>query len=176
MDNKTIKILENIDYTEDQTLDKQKLLNLLKLTKENNINIFDDKKGKIKSKRKILQECTTTRNQKIERFVKVLDEKKEKTKSNNKIKILNDKFMKELESLENIVSYVNDKEFKIFKTISDTNMNGITEQYSTKQNISNSNNPMENSNQNTIDIENEIKFKINNKDNEYIEVFSNDPI
>ena len=78
MDNKTIKILENIDYTEDQTLDKQKLLNLLKLTKENNINIFDDKKGKIKSKRKILQECTTTRNQKIERFVKVLDEKKER--------------------------------------------------------------------------------------------------
>tara|TARA_E500000178_G_scaffold352092_1_gene414719 strand:+ start:3503 stop:4003 length:501 start_codon:yes stop_codon:yes gene_type:complete len=166
MDNKTIKILENIDYTEDQTLNKQKLLNLLKLTKENNINIFDEKKGKIKSKRKILQECTSTRNQKIERFVKVLDEKKEKTKSNTKIKILNDKFMKELESLENIVSYVNDKEFKIFKTISETNMN-----------TSNSNNPIENSYQkDTIDIENEIKFKINSKENEFIEVFSNDPI
>ena len=51
MDNKTIKILENIDSTDNQTLDKQKLLNLLKLTKENNINIFDDKKGKIKSKK-----------------------------------------------------------------------------------------------------------------------------
>ena len=166
MDNKTIKILENIDYTQDQTLDKQKLLNLLKLTKENNINIFDEKKGKIKSKRKILQECTSTRNQKIERFVKVLDEKKEKTKSNTKIKILNDKFMKELESLENIVSYVNDKEFKIFKTISETNMN-----------TSNSNNPIENCYQkDTVDIENEIKFKINSKDNEFIEVFSNDPI
>jgi len=172
MDNKTIKILENIDSTDNQTLDKQKLLNLLKLTKENNINIFDDKKGKIKSKRKILQECTSTRNQKIERFVKVLDEKKEKTKSNTKIKILNDKFMKELESLENIINYVNDKEFKIFKTISETNMNVVSDQHSSKQD-----NHIENCNQkNTNDIDNEIKFKINNRDNEYIEVFSNDPI
>ena len=59
--------------------------------------------------------------------------KKEKTKSNTKIKILNDKFMKELESLENIINYVNDKEFKIFKTISETNINVVSDQHSSKQ-------------------------------------------
>ena len=80
MDNKTIKILENIDSTDNQTLDKQKLLNLLKLTKENNINIFDDKKEKLKVKGKFYKNVHLQEIKKIERFVKVLDEKKRKNK------------------------------------------------------------------------------------------------
>ena len=154
MDNKTIKILENIDSKSDNQIDKKKLLNLLKLTKENNIEIFDDKKGKIKSKRKIIQECTLSRNSKIDTFVKVLDEKKNKTKSNTKIKILNDSFMKELESIDNIVKYVNDSDFKILKNISDTKPK---KELNSPENLFNDG------------------FKINDKKEEFIEIFSNEP-
>tara|TARA_Y100000813_G_scaffold141722_1_gene102999 strand:- start:138 stop:605 length:468 start_codon:yes stop_codon:yes gene_type:complete len=154
MDNKTIKILENIDSKSDNQIDKEKLLNLLKLTKENNIELFDDKKGKIKSKRKIIQECTLSRNNKIDTFVKVLDEKKNKTKSNTKIKILNDSFMKELESIDNIVKYVNDSDFKILKNISDTKPK---KELNSPENLFNDG------------------FKINDKKEEFIEVFSNEP-
>lgn len=153
MDNKTIKILETIDSTQEPLLDKNKLLNLIQLSKQNNIQLFDENKGKIKSKRKILEDCTACRNNKIDSHVKNLDEKKNRTKSNNKIKILNDNFNKELESLENIVKYVKDNDFKILKNISETNI---------------------------LDTENElmeihikpIKNKVEN--NEYIEIFSND--
>lgn len=154
MDNKTIKILENIDSKSDNHIDKEKLLNLLKLTKENNIEIFDDKKGKIKSKRKIIQECTLSRNNKIDTFVRVLDEKKNKTKSNTKIKILNDSFMKELESIDNIVKYVNDSDFKILKNISDTKPK---KELNSPENLFNDG------------------FKINDKKEEFIEIFSNEP-
>lgn len=154
MDNKTIKILENIDSKSDNHFDKEKLLNLLKLTKENNIEIFDDKKGKIKSKRKIIQECTLSRNNKIDTFVRVLDEKKNKTKSNTKIKILNDSFMKELESIDNIVKYVNDSDFKILKNISDTKPK---KELNSPENLFNDG------------------FKINDKKEEFIEIFSNEP-
>lgn len=154
MDNKTIKILENIDSKSDNQIDKKKLLNLLKLTKENNIELFDDKKGKIKSKRKIIQECTLSRNNKIDTFVRVLDEKKNKTKSNTKIKILNDSFMKELESIDNIVKYVNDSDFKILKNISDTKPKKVL---NSPENLFNDG------------------FKINDKKEEFIEIFSNEP-
>jgi hypothetical protein len=127
MDNKTIKILETIDIEESNNqnpiLNKQKLLNLFELTKKNNIELFDDKKGKIKSKRKIIEECKSSRSQKIEKFVKILDEKKNINKSTSKIKILNDNFLNELESIENIVKYVNDQDFKILKEISESNDN-----------------------------------------------------
>lgn len=145
MDNKTIKILETIDSNPKPLLDKEKLLNLLELTKQNNINLFDDKKGKIKSKRKIIQECKESRTSKIENFVRVLDDKK-KNKSNNKIKILNDNFMKELESIENIVKYVNDNEFKVLKDLSDTKEN----------------------------CESKKEINKNHKEEEYIEIFSNE--
>tara|TARA_B100001093_G_C26010982_1_gene669710 strand:+ start:51 stop:518 length:468 start_codon:yes stop_codon:yes gene_type:complete len=154
MDNKTIKILENIDSKSDNQIDKEKLLNLLKLTKENNIELFDDKKGKIKSKRKIIQECTLSRNNKIDTFVRVLDEKKNKTKSNTKIKILNDSFMKELESIDNIVKYVNDSDFKVLKNISDTKPKKVL---NSPENLFNDG------------------FKINDKKEEFIEIFSNEP-
>ena len=154
MDNKTIKILENIDSKSDNQIDKEKLLNLLKLTKENNIELFDDKRGKIKSKRKIIQECTLSRNNKIDTFVRVLDEKKNKTKSNTKIKILNDSFMKELESIDNIVKYVNDSDFKILKNISDTKPK---KELNSPENLFNDG------------------FKINDKKEEFIEIFSNEP-
>lgn len=157
MDNKTIKILETIDLNPEPLLDKQKLLNLIKLSKQNNIQLFDENRGKIKSKRKILEDCTACRNNKIDSYVKDLDEKKNKTKSTNKIKILNDNFTKELESLENIVKYVNDTDFKILKNISETNKT------------------------NNLDSDNEIKdlqsklSKNNQPKNDYIEIFSNDP-
>ena len=70
MDNKTIKILETIDSNPEPLLDKQKLLNLIKLSKQNNIQLFDENRGKIKSKRKILEDCTACRNNKIDSYVK----------------------------------------------------------------------------------------------------------
>ena len=155
MDNKTIKILETIDSNPEPLLDKQKLLNLIQLSKQNNIQLFDENRGKIKSKRKILEDCTACRNNKIDSYVKNLDEKKNRTKSNNKIKILNDNFNKELESLENIVKYVNDNDFKILKNISETKK---------------------------LDSENELMnirikpFKNKSDKNEYIEIFSNETI
>ena len=69
-----------------------------------------------------------------------------KRKSNNKIKILNDNFMKELESIENIVKYVNDNEFKVLKDLSDTKEN----------------------------CESKKEINKNHKEEEYIEIFSNE--
>ena len=129
MDNKTIKILSNNSLIKDETIetnmskpliDKSKLLNLLELSKVNKVKIFDDKKGKIRSKRQIIDDCIAVRNQKIDSYVKNLDEKKNKTKTNTKIKILNDNFMKELHSIETMVNSVNTNNLKALKTISDS--------------------------------------------------------
>jgi hypothetical protein len=129
MDNKTIKILSNNSLIKDETIetnmskpliDKSKLLNLLELSKVNKVKIFDDKKGKIRSKRQIIDDCIAVRNQKIDSYVKNLDEKKNKTKTNTKIKILNDNFMKELHSIESMVNSVNTNNLKALKTISDS--------------------------------------------------------
>ena len=152
MDNKTIKILSNNSLIEDNTIetkespliDKSKLLNLLELSKANKVKIFDDKKGKIRSKRQIIDDCIAVRNQKIDNYVKNLDEKKNKTKTNTKIKILNDNFMKELQSIETMVNSVNTHNLKALKTVSDS------------------------------PLKDEVIKKPNKTDNTFIEIYSND--
>jgi len=152
MDNKTIKILSNnsliehntIETKESPLIDKSKLLNLLELSKANKVKIFDDKKGKIRSKRQIIDDCIAVRNQKIDNNVKNLDEKKNKTKTNTKIKILNDNFMKELQSIETMVNSVNTHNLKALKTVSDS------------------------------PLKDEVIKKPNKTDNTFIEIYSND--
>ena len=178
MDNKTIKILENIDLNIEPSLDKDKLLNLFELSKKNNINIFDEKKGKIKSKRKIIQECNNHKTKRIDTFIKVLDKKNNsKNKSTTKIKILNDQFMKELESIEGIIEYVNNSDFKILKDLSESKIDD------TKQNQRNSSDNInldKNNNKKLEENKNVIKKiikdskDVNGESLDYIEIYSND--
>jgi len=70
--------------------------------------------------------------------------KKNKTKTNTKIKILNDNFMKELQSIETMVNSVNTHNLKALKTVSDS------------------------------PLKDEVIKKPNKTDNTFIEIYSND--
>lgn len=178
MDNKTIKILnyfneidkkEKIDKEEikpiipeksNHTLDIDKIKNLLELSIKNDIKLFDEFKNyKIKSKRKIIAECKEHRKNKINQYVKTLDKKK--TPNNSKIKILNDKFLQELESLENIIQAVNDdNNLNFIKNFSESNAINQKDLKSDSPNL----------------IFDEINFDSEEKKSseDYIEIFSND--
>lgn len=164
MDNKTIKILNyfsNFEKKEEtpnlddeiSDLEKTKIKNILELSIKNDIKLFDEKKNyKIKSKRNIIKECNNHKEDKINNFVHKID--KSKKKKTSKIKILNDEFLKELESLESMITVVNNNDFKLLKNISESNI------------CSDSKNENTNS---------DILSDSSNKDKDiYIEIFSND--
>ena len=109
-DNKNI--IKISDYYKDFDIpeiyyNNNNLRNLLELTVENDIHIFssNNKKLKIKSKKKILKECNNKKKIKLKEFSKELDDYNTNTVDINSsyLEGTNNKYINNIKSIDNII-------------------------------------------------------------------------
>tara|TARA_E500000178_G_C16633609_1_gene578800 strand:- start:38 stop:457 length:420 start_codon:yes stop_codon:yes gene_type:complete len=89
---------------------KESVRNLLQLSADNNLNLFNNKNRKIKtkSKKKIVKECEQLKKIKIAELSKELNKfKKDQSINSEKILETNNKFLNNLESIDSIINIVN---------------------------------------------------------------------
>ena len=129
MDNNKKKIIKISDYYKDfdlpnSCLSNDSFRNLLELSANNDINILDKskkEKPKIKSKKKIINQCEKLKKIKIKELTKELNKYNTNIES-KKIRETNDKYVDNLESIDslmNIISNDNDID-KLNKLLSDS--------------------------------------------------------
>ena len=115
------KIIKIYSYYKDLNLPEEcfnskSLKNLLELSVANDINIFDDKK-KLKNKKKIIKQCEDLKKIKLKEYTNELSSF---NKKNNELKIIkikeaNENFMDKMESIDSIVSIINEESDDIKK-------------------------------------------------------------
>ena len=115
------KIIKISSYYKDLNLPEEcfnskSLKNLLELSVANDINIFDDKK-KLKNKKKIIKQCEDLKKIKLKEYTNELSSF---NKKNNELKIIkikeaNENFMDKMESIDSIVSIINEESDDIKK-------------------------------------------------------------
>lgn len=114
--NSNKKIIKILDYYKDYNLPQEcfkcdNLKNLLELSAINNIPIFERKKDNIKvnSKKKIIKECRKLKKIKLKELTKELNGYNitESDVSCHKIKDTNDKYVNNIQSIDNIIKILN---------------------------------------------------------------------
>jgi hypothetical protein len=112
------KIIRISDYYKDFNLPEKcfnsdNLKNLLELSASNNINLFKKSNNSVKleNPKKIINECTTLKKIKLKEFTKELEDfnLSDSDISIGIIKITNDKYINNLENIDNIIKIINTK-------------------------------------------------------------------
>ena len=104
----------------------ESLRNLLELSADVNINLIDKKNKKVKSKKKIINECNKLKKIKIKELTKELNDINiaETDESSSAIFDTNNKFIHGIENINNVIKIVNKKDNDILylnKLLTDTN-------------------------------------------------------
>lgn len=105
------KIIKISDYYKDFNLpneifNSKSFKNLLELSAANEIDIFDKKRIKIKKKEKILKQCEDKKKIKLKEFSKEIKKIGTDVKI-DKIKLVNDNFCENIESIDSIINIIN---------------------------------------------------------------------